>query len=476
MSDRTLAARLPGLLLPRLKVLAVAMTGALWLAACTTPPAADPGDDGEAAPAVPTPSTQGPSGTPGTSATPGTYGTQPSQPFVLTPPGPSTGVSPPPPTLPLPTTARFIRSPWNALPGWQTDTVEDTWVAFLRNCDAIVTRAGKTVATNASAWVATGPWLPVCTAAKDLSRRGPQAGQVRRFLEDRLEPWVVGTARGDAVTGLVTGYYEPLVQASRVQGGVFQWPLYTAPADLLTIDLGSMYPELTGKRVRGKLVGNRVVPYDSRAEIENSPQRPPAIVYVNDPVDAFFLQVQGSGRAELIDGPNRGGVIRLAYADHNGHPYVSIGKWLVDQGQLTLAQDSMQNIKAWARANPGRVREMLNANPAMVFFREEAINDVGDGPRGAFGVPLTPGRSIAVDPSIVPLGSPVFLATTYPNSNQPLTHMAFAQDTGAAIKGAARADMFWGFGAQAGEQAGRMKQPGKMWVLWPRGSAPQSAR
>ena len=468
MSDRTPAARMSRIPAHRRKLLAAALTGALWLGACTTSPPVDTEPDTGATPTAPS--------APGGQAAP--VPGSPPPPFVPAAPAPGAynGASPPPPTLPLPTTARFVRAPWTALPGWQTDTVEDTWVAFQRNCDAIVARAGKAVATNASAWVATGPWLPVCAAAKDMARRGAQPGQVRRFLEERLEPWVVGTARGDAVNGLVTGYYEPLVQASRVQGGPFQWPLYSAPADLLTIDLGSMYPELTGKRVRGKLVGNRVVPYDSRAQIENSPQRPPAIVWVDDPVDAFFLQVQGSGRAELIDGPNRGSVIRLAYADHNGHPYVSIGKWLVDQGQLTLAQASMQNIKLWARSNPGRVREMLNANPAMVFFREEAMTDIADGPRGAFGVPLTPQRSIAVDPSIVPLGSPVFLSTTYPNSGQTLAHLVFAQDTGAAIKGAARADLFWGFGAQAGELAGRMKQPGKMWVLWPRGSSPQSAR
>ena len=215
------------------------------------------------------------------------------------------------------------------------------------------------------------------------------------------------------------------------------------------------------------------MPYDTRAEIAASPQRqPPAIVWVNDPVEAFFLQIQGSGRVQL---PN-GKVIRLAYADHNGRPYASIGRWLADRGELPLAQTSMQNIKAWAKKNPGRVQEMLNANSAMVFFREEAVPDAGLGPKGAYGIPLASQRAIAVDTRYVPLGTPVYLATTQPSSSQPLRRLVFAQDTGAAIKGAARTDFYWGFGEEAGAMAGRMKQNGEMWVLWPKQAGAPSAR
>jgi len=251
----------------------------------------------------------------------------------------------------------------------------------------------------------------------------------------------------------------------------YQWPLYTVPADLLTIDLGRVYPELAGKRVRGKLEGKRVVPYDSRSAIEAG-RRPPAIVYVNDPVDNFFLQVQGSGRVQLPDGKT----IRVAYADHNGHPYVSIGKWLADKGEMPIAQTSMQSIRAWAKRNPGRTQEMLNANPAMVFFAEEPIIDPEIGPKGAYGIPLMAQRSIAVDTNFVPLGTPVFLSTTMPASNTALNRLVFAQDTGTAIRGAARTDFYWGFGAAAGELAGRMKQTGQMWVLWPKQAGAPSAR
>ncbi|WP_050858202.1 murein transglycosylase A, partial [Bordetella pertussis] len=283
-------------------------------------------------------------------------------------------------------------------------------------------------------------------------------------------------ADGRPATNTVTGYYEPLVRGSRRQGGRYQWPLYAVPADLLVVDLGSVYPDLTGKRVRGRLDGRRVVPYDTRAAIEAGDRKPPAIVWVDDPVDNFFLQVQGSGRVQLTDGPDRGTTIRVAYADHNGQPYASIGRWLIDKGELRADQASMQNIRAWAQRNPSRVQEMLNANPAVVFFREEAVVDPEQGPKGAYGIPLAPQRSIAVDAGFVPLGTPVYLSTTLPASDRPLQRTVFAQDTGTAIRGAARADFYWGYGEEAGQQAGRMKQRGQMWLLWPKQAGEPSAR
>jgi membrane-bound lytic murein transglycosylase A len=327
---------------------------------------------------------------------------------------------------------------------------------------------------TASARATPRAWQPVCAAAKKsgIALSAPNASAVRAFMQQWLRPWRVLAGSGKPATGLVTGYYEPLVHASRTRGGAYQWPLYAPPADLLTIDLGSVYPDLAGKRVRGKLVGDRVVPYDTRAQIAAKADKPPVIVWVDDPVDAFFLEVQGSGRAQLPDGQT----IRLAYANHNGRPYKSIGRWLVDQGQMTLAQASMQNIKAWAKRNPGRVQEMLNVDPAVVFFSEKPVVDPDLGPNGAYGIPLIGERSIAVDPTFVPLGSPVFLATSYPGTNKPLNRLVFAQDTGAAIKGAARADFFWGFGDQAGDEAGRMKQHGQMWVLWPKQAGKPTAR
>ena len=203
--------------------------------------------------------------------------------------------------------------------------------------------------------------------------------------------------------------------------------------------------------------------YYDRAQIErgSGALAGKELVWVDDPIELFFLQIQGSGRVVL----DTGEILRLGYADHNGYPYTSIGKRLVDQGDLPLERASMQGIKDWARRNPGRVRELLDHNASYVFFRELP----GDlpGPIGALDVPLTPRRSLAVDKRIVPLGAPVFIATTYPLTDAPLNRLMLAQDTGGAIRGAVRADFFWGFGDDAAREAGRMKQPLRMWVLLP---------
>lgn len=368
---------------------------------------------------------------------------------------------------------KYVPVTFAALPGWAADPLDGVWKAFINNCKGLVrpVAGGLTLPARSAPRV----WQPVCAAAQQLNTGNANMSEatVRNFLEQHLQPWRLADTAGKPAKNTVTGYYEPLVYASRKREGNYQWPLYAVPSDLLTIDLGSVYPELAGKRVRGMLEGNRVVPYYTRAEIAASSEiQPHAIVWVNDPVEAFFLQIQGSGRAQLPDGS----MIRLAYADHNGHPYASIGQWLVNQGQMSLSQASMGNIKSWAKNNPGRVQEMLNANSAMVFFKEEAVTDQQFGPKGAYGIPLAQQRAIAVDPDFTPLGTPVYLATTWPASNKPLQQLVFAQDTGAAIKGAARADFYWGFGESAGALAGRMKQLGEMWLLWPKGAGAPTAR
>src|SRR5690554_2014548 len=377
-----------------------------------------------------------------------------------------------PDTAPRALAGKFVPVTYGALPGWANDDMQSVWKAFINNCKGRMqpVAGGRSMPARATPRV----WQPICAAAQQqgLDTQADTAS-VCRFFEQHLQPWRVLDAAGKPARNTVTGYYEPLVRASRTRQGTYQWPLYESPDDLLTIDLGEVYPELAGKRVRGKLDGTRVVPYDTRAEIASSTSRqPPAIVWVDDPVEAFFLQIQGSGRAQLPDGS----MTRLAYADHNGRPYASIGQWLVNQGELTLSKASMANIKAWAQRNPQRVQEMLNANSAMVFFREEVIRDPELGPKGAYSIPLIAQRAIAVDPAFVPLGSPVFLSTTMPASDQPLRRLVFAQDTGAAIKGAARADFYWGFGDEAGALAGRMKQRGDMWILWPKAAGAPSAR
>lgn len=312
-----------------------------------------------------------------------------------------------------------------------------------------------------------GPaWKRVCDLAR--AEDGKPGHDARRFFEQYLKPYAV-VAADATVNGMITGYYEPLLRGSRTRAKGYEQPVRGVPDDLLTIDLSAVFPELKDKRVRGRLEGNKVLPYWSRAEISARGDKVPGktLLYVDDAVELFFLQVQGSGRVKLADGS----MARLNYADQNGHSYQSIGRVLVERGELKLEEASMQGIQAWARANPARLDELLNANPSYVFFREVANS--ADGPIGALGMPLTAERSIAIDPRSVPLGSPVFLATTRPNSTQAMNRLVMAQDTGGAIKGAVRADFFWGFGKAAGEQAGRMKQSGRLWVLLPPEAAPK---
>lgn len=358
------------------------------------------------------------------------------------------------PSLPAPKagtikSADYLRlATYDELPGWAEDDLTQLWPAFLASCDVMIRRSG---------------WLEVCTDAQQLNASDGTA--IRNFFEARFLPHQVRNADG-SLSGTVTGYYEPLLRGSRTRGGLFQTPLYSPPVDLLTIELSGVYPELKNMRLRGRLSGSKVVPYFTRAELEQKGLLQGAeLIWVDNPIDAFFLQVQGSGRVAL-EGSKE--IIRLAYADQNGHPYKSIGRYLVDLGELKLEQASMQGIKAWAAVNPHRLQELLNANPSVVFFKEEKIIDASKGPRGAQSVPLTERRSIAIDPQFIPLGAPVFLSTTRPNSDVPLRRLMMAQDTGGAIRNPVRADFFWGFGHEAGELAGKMKQPGQMWLLLPR--------
>ncbi len=379
----------------------------------------------------------------------------------VTPPPPAPMPVPAPVPVPAPTPAPtsqpvLVPDAWPNVPGWTDDPLVDAWPAFLASCDALAARPS---------------WSSVCAAARALDPLDARAQ--RAFFETRFVPHRVTTTDGND-TGLVTGYYEPLLQGSRTSAPSYRVPLYGVPDDLLVVDLASLFPELKGKRVRGKLVGRTVAPYPTRGELAASDALAnKVLLWVDDPVEAFFLEIQGSGRVALHDARGRVvDTVRLAYADQNGQPYRSIGRWLVDRGEMPLSQASMQGIKAWAAAHPGRLRELLDANPSTVFFKVERIDDPAKGPKGALGVPLTARRSIAVDPKVVPLGSPVFLATTAPLSDVPLRQLVMAQDTGGAIAaapgGAVRADYFWGFGAEAGTQAGRMKQQGRMWVLVPR--------
>ena len=367
--------------------------------------------------------------------------------------GCSTAPQPPCPACPAATPrtaeAKLQQVPFAAIPGWSNATLAPGLRAFASGCARIA---------------AASPLRRACEAAR--AARADDEAAARAFTEASFDAWSITSAEG-AAEGMVTGYYEPVLAGSRARSERFRFPVYGVPADLVAVDLESVNPELKGMRLRGRLEGNRLVPYRTRAEIEaGSGIQAPVLAWVEDPVELFFLQIQGSGQLAL----DTGGRLRLGYADQNGHPYRSMGRFLVERREMTLDQASMQGIKAWAAANPRKLREALDANPSYVFFRE--VPDSSAGPVGTLGVPLTGGYSIAVDPRHVPLGAPVFLATTMPLSSQPLERLVAAQDTGGAIRGAVRADFYWGSGAEAGALAGRMRQQGRMWILWPRNEGP----
>lgn len=337
---------------------------------------------------------------------------------------------------------------WRDLPEWRVDPLRGSLEALLRSCATLERRAA---------------WKPACAAAAALPASASQ-GEIAAFFESHFDPHQVLDAEGGD-TGMVTGYYEPLLRGSLAPGGRYRFPIYRVPQDLVVVDLAELHPDLRHRRLRGRLQGNRLVPYLARAELEREPQplRGSEIAWIDDAVDVFFLHIQGSGQVQLENGDR----LRVGYADQNGHPFRSLGALLIRSGELPPERASMQGIKEWARRNPAKVQEFMNANPSYVFFRE--LPRELPGPLGALGVPLTPERSLAVDPRVVPLGAPVYLATTWPNTARPLNRLMVAQDTGGAIAGAVRADFFWGFGDGAGSLAGRMRQAGRMWVLLPKG-------
>ena len=337
-------------------------------------------------------------------------------------------------------------STWSALTDWEKDDLSPAWQAFLKSCSVLNKQT---------------LWQKSCKAATTLNN--PDNATLAVFFSNNFTPYQI-INKDNTEEGLVTGYYEPLLKGSRKPSQRYRFAIHAAPPQLLTINLGTTYPEIKDLRLRGRLEGNKILPYYTRAEIMQNPKLLSAheFLWVEDEVELFFLHVQGSGRIQLENGD----IVKIGYADQNGHPYNSIGKILVQRGELKLENASMQGIKQWGRKNPSKLPELLKQNARYVFFRELPA-DIS-GPIGALGVPLTAGRSIAIDPLSVPQGAPVFLAPTWPNTSKPLNRLMVAQDVGSAITGGVRADFFWGFGEEAATQAGKMKQPGKMWVLLPK--------
>jgi membrane-bound lytic murein transglycosylase A len=359
---------------------------------------------------------------------------------------------PPPPKPGEPSKATEFnllrKTDWTSLSGFDQDNLTAAWGALLQSCAALKKQEA---------------WRPACEAAVKLA--SPTNESINALLYEHFTPYQVINPDGSD-TGLITGYYQPLLNGSRTRTERYRYPLYTKPDDLITVELGSIYPDLANRRLRGKMNGNKLAPYYARGEIDvaQSPLAGRELIWVDDVVDLFFLQIQGSGIVKLENGES----IPVGYAEQNGQPYQSIGKVLIDRGELTADKASMQGIKEWGRRNPDKLRDLLNSNPSYVFFRE--LPNGLSGPLGALGVPIAAERSIAIDPRYIPLGAPVFLSTTYPNSAKSMQRLMLAQDTGGAIKGAVRADFYWGTGFEAGRQAGAMKQrDSRMWVLLPKG-------
>lgn len=358
------------------------------------------------------------------------------------------------PPLPTEAPAAWWAAPaaWEALPGWRTDRLHETLPALARSC--------LRLAEAHPAWQAACAALPAEPATE---------AAVRVWLTTWLTPWQLlsFTPAGPQTEGLLTGYYEPVIAASRTRRPGYEIPIHGPPADLVTVALEAVVPESRFLRLKGRVEGNRLVPYWSRGEITAQGERFPAPVlfWAKDPFDLFVLHIQGSGRLRLAEG----GEARIGYADHNGHPYRSIGRVLIEAGELPPNGASLAAIRAWLDRHPEQRAAILAANPSYVFFRElPPPKDPLDGPIGTLGVPLVAGRSVAVDPQGVPLGAPLWLAA--PAAPEPLARLVVAHDTGGAIRGPLRGDFYWGSGERAGALAGRTRANAQWWLLWPKGA------
>jgi|TARA_B110000003_G_scaffold137985_1_gene139735 membrane-bound lytic murein transglycosylase A len=336
---------------------------------------------------------------------------------------------------------------WNEIKSnLESDHLILAWPAWIQSCSTLINR---------------NEWKPVCETA--LKIESLTNDKLISYFNDNFNLFQAKNNDGSS-EGLITGYYQPVLKGSWTRTKKYNVPLYAPPNDLITVDLSEVYPDLKYKRLRGRIEGNKLIPYLTREEIykRNFPLQGNELIWLENSVEAFFLEIQGSGVVEFDNG-NR---TQIGYADQNGHPYRSMGRELIRKGELKRHKVSMQSIKVWAKKNKKKLQKFLNANPSFVFFRE--LPQGLPGPIGALGVPITTERSVAIDRRYIPLGAPIFLSTTQPNSNEPLRQLMIAQDTGGAINGGVRADFYWGQGKKAGAKAGSMKQSGKIWVILPK--------
>lgn len=356
---------------------------------------------------------------------------------------------------------RLVLTPvgWDALPGFLEDDLAGALPALARSCDKLSSFPGdRPIGPDGIAGTA-AEWAPACLRIGALAADDEDG--LRALLVAEFTAFAVSSAgKGE---GLITGYYEAELTGSREKPAGPAVPLYGVPEDLVHVDLKLFGGNFGKQRVQGRIDGQRLVPYYDRTEIDGDgvlSGRGLELLWPHDPVEAFFLHVQGSGRIKLDDGST----VRVGFAASNGRPFTAIGRLMLDEKIIEPSQASAQGIMAWLRAHPREADEIMFRNDRYIFFR--VIE--GEGPIGALGVALTPGRSLAVDPAFIPLGAPLFLDTTWPGTERPLRRLVAAQDTGSAIKGPVRGDLFWGYGAPALEQAGRMKQKGRYYLLLPK--------
>lgn len=351
------------------------------------------------------------------------------------------------------------------LADWKADRLTEALPALRRSCKRILALdPEKQIGTDAVPMTA-ADWRDGCgalTAADDDFT-------TRSALETYFTP-MLASNRG-VEEGLFTGYFEAELQGADAPDEIYRYPIYKRPPDHVIADLGKFDDELKGRRIVGRVDGGRFVPYPDRGSLEQShlPGKGLELFWAKDRIDVFLLQVQGSGRVILRDGSVR----RIGFDGHNGRPYKSIGRVLIDRGELEAHQASWDGIRGWIERNPNEATALLAENPRFIFFRE--ID--GEGPIGAEGLALTPGRSIAVDRKFLPMGVPLWLETNWPSEkDKPLNRLMVAQDTGGAIKGPVRGDFFWGYGAEALKYAGRMKSSGRYYLLLPNAVAGRLGR
>ncbi len=336
-----------------------------------------------------------------------------------------------------------------ALPGWEHDDLSGTIEALARSCAKLKAQDQNKPFGDPAWGVSIGDWTPACGKIEN----GEAAADPRSFFQFYFTPYEATS--GSYKQGLFTGYYEAALKGSRTRSDIYNTPLLARPQDLVMVELGDFRDSLKGQRIAGRVVNGSLKPYETRAEIEAGKLAGAVpLVYVDDPVDAFFLQIQGSGRVMLDDGSE----MRVGYAAQNGHVYYAVGRELVKRGLMDKDQVSMQSIREWLEAHPDQAAEFMNLNPSYVFFEELK----GDGPLGAQNVALTPTRSMAVDRTKVPYSTPLWLDIKQPVAGKgDLQRLVIAQDTGGAIKGPIRGDFYWGYGAEAAHNAGLMKAKGR---------------